>query len=46
MRLSPELNLILFAHYLQALEFQRKSCQWLEFSVEKRRTSRTSQSAA
>jgi hydrogenase large subunit len=27
MRLSPELNLILFAHYLQALEFQRKSCQ-------------------
>ena len=27
MRLSPEQNLILFAHYLQALEFQRKSCQ-------------------
>ena len=27
MRLSPELNLILFAHYLQALEFQRKACQ-------------------
>jgi hydrogenase large subunit len=27
MRLSPELKLILFAHYLQALEFQRKSCQ-------------------
>jgi hydrogenase large subunit len=27
MRLSPELNLILFSHYLQALEFQRKSCQ-------------------
>jgi len=27
MRLSPEMNLILFAHYLQALEFQRKSCQ-------------------
>ena len=27
MRLSPEVNLILFAHYLQALEFQRKSCQ-------------------
>lgn len=26
-RLSPEMNLILFAHYLQALEFQRKSCQ-------------------
>jgi hydrogenase large subunit len=24
MRLTPELNLILFAHYLQALEFQRK----------------------
>ena len=27
MRLSPEMNLILFSHYLQALEFQRKSCQ-------------------
>ncbi|HTR25236.1 MAG TPA: nickel-dependent hydrogenase large subunit [Terriglobales bacterium] len=27
MRLSPEMNLILFAHYLQALEFQRKSNQ-------------------
>ena len=27
MRLSAELNLIIFAHYLQALEFQRKSCQ-------------------
>ena len=27
MHLSPELNLILFAHYLQALEFQRKACQ-------------------
>jgi hydrogenase large subunit len=27
MRLSPEWNLILFSHYLQALEFQRKSCQ-------------------
>jgi hydrogenase large subunit len=27
MRLSSELNLILFSHYLQALEFQRKSCQ-------------------
>ena len=27
MRLSPEMNLILFAHYLEALEFQRKSCQ-------------------
>ena len=27
MRLSPEVNLILFAHYLQALEFQRKACQ-------------------
>jgi hydrogenase large subunit len=27
MRLSPELNLIVFSHYLQALEFQRKSCQ-------------------
>ncbi len=27
MRLSPEMNLILFAHYLQALEFQRKACQ-------------------
>jgi hydrogenase large subunit len=27
MRLSPELNLLLFSHYLQALEFQRKSCQ-------------------
>ena len=27
MHLSPELNLILFSHYLQALEFQRKSCQ-------------------
>ena len=27
MRLSPELNLILFSHYLQAIEFQRKSCQ-------------------
>ncbi len=27
MRLSPELNLILFAHYLQALEFQRKALQ-------------------
>jgi hydrogenase large subunit len=27
MKLSPELNLILFSHYLQALEFQRKSCQ-------------------
>jgi len=27
MRLSPELNLILLSHYLQALEFQRKSCQ-------------------
>jgi len=27
MRLSPELNLILFAHCLQALEFQRKACQ-------------------
>lgn len=27
MRLSPELNLILFAHYLQALDFQRKSNQ-------------------
>ena len=27
MRLSPEINLILFAHYLQALEFQRKACQ-------------------
>jgi len=27
MRLSPEMNLLLFAHYLQALEFQRKSCQ-------------------
>ena len=27
MRLSPEVNLILFAHYLQALEFQRKALQ-------------------
>jgi hydrogenase large subunit len=27
MKLSPELNLILFSHYLQALDFQRKSCQ-------------------
>jgi hydrogenase large subunit len=27
MKLSPEINLILFSHYLQALEFQRKSCQ-------------------
>jgi hydrogenase large subunit len=27
MHLSPELNLIFFSHYLQALEFQRKSCQ-------------------
>jgi len=27
MHLSPEMNLILFAHYLQALEFQRKACQ-------------------
>ncbi len=27
MKLSPELNLILFSHYMQALEFQRKSCQ-------------------
>jgi len=27
MRLSPEINLILFAHYLQALEFQRKANQ-------------------
>jgi hydrogenase large subunit len=27
MRLSPELNLIFFATTLQALEFQRKSCQ-------------------
>jgi hydrogenase large subunit len=27
MHLRPELNLILFAHYLQALEFQRKSNQ-------------------
>jgi hydrogenase large subunit len=27
MHLNPELNLILFAHYLQALEFQRKACQ-------------------
>ena len=27
MHLSPEMNLILFAHYLQALEFQRKSNQ-------------------
>jgi len=27
MHLSPEVNLILFAHYLQAIEFQRKSCQ-------------------
>lgn len=27
MRLSPEMNLILFAHYLQALDFQRKACQ-------------------
>ena len=27
MRLSPEMNLLLFAHYLQALEFQRKSNQ-------------------
>ena len=27
MRLSPEMNLLLFAHYLQALDFQRKSNQ-------------------
>jgi hydrogenase large subunit len=27
MELSPEMNLLLFAHYLQALEFQRKSNQ-------------------
>ena len=27
MRLSPEMNLILFSHYLQALDFQRKSAQ-------------------
>ena len=27
MRLSPEMNLILFAHYLQALEFQRQANQ-------------------
>ena len=27
MKLSPEVNLILFSHYLQALYFQRKSCQ-------------------
>lgn len=27
MHFSPEMNLILFAHYLQALEFQRKACQ-------------------
>jgi hydrogenase large subunit len=27
MRLSPEINLIAFAHYLQALEFQRKANQ-------------------
>ena len=27
MHLSPEMNLILFAHYLQALEFQRKANQ-------------------
>ena len=27
MKLSPEVNLILFSHYLQALDFQRKSCQ-------------------
>jgi len=27
MRLSPEVNLIAFAHYLQALEFQRKANQ-------------------
>jgi len=27
MHLSPEMNLIFFAHYLEALEFQRKACQ-------------------
>jgi len=32
MRLRPEMNLILFAHYLQALEFQRKSCQVARYS--------------
>jgi hydrogenase large subunit len=27
MRLSPEINLLAFAHYLQALDFQRKATQ-------------------
>ncbi len=27
MRLSPEVNLLAFAHYMQALEYQRKACR-------------------
>jgi len=27
MHLSPEMNLIFFAHYLEALDYQRKACQ-------------------
>jgi len=43
---KPELNLILFAHYLQALEFQRKACQIVGVLEGKRRTFRISRSAA
>ena len=47
MQLSPEVNLLAFSHYLQALEYQRKAKQVVGMlGFEDARTSRTSRSAA
>ena len=46
MKLPPEVNLIAVAHYLQALEYQRYANQVVACSAARRRTSRTSPSAA
>jgi hydrogenase large subunit len=46
MKLSPEVNLLAVAHYLQALEVQRKANKIVSILGARRRTSRTSPSAA
>jgi Ni,Fe-hydrogenase I large subunit len=46
MKLSPEVNLMAVAHYLQALEVQRKANKIVSILGARPRTSRTSPSAA
>ena len=41
MQLSPEVNLLAFSHYVQALEYQRKALQVVGILGSKTRTSRT-----